>query len=159
MKVIIYFGNYGSTAKVGELLKEELKADLYDGTKKNHIDFSLYDMVIFGYNIRMGKPNKQFLKYYKKFNKKYNKLKVSAYIVGADQNKKGEYLATAERLFPPFTRLKFVGGILDDARAKGLTKRILRNCINDFINKDLPLPILDNNGIKEFARDLAVSEE
>ncbi len=77
MKAIIYFGNLGTTAKAATLLAEQLSGcSIYDGTKDFFLDYALCEDLIFGVNVRMGRFNKKFLKFYKKFKCKYLIYKV-----------------------------------------------------------------------------------
>lgn len=154
MKIIIYFGNLGSTEKAALLLKSKLvDCDIQDGTKIKKIDFSQYDEVIFGTNVRMNKFNKKFNKYYKKFVKLNYEGIVDLFIVAGGADKSG-YFKSATQMIPNVGKLAFFGGEFDTTNAKGLSKVILESCIKDFKSKGLDLPKLDLNAIDAFAQEI-----
>ncbi len=154
MQLIIYFGTYGSTEEAANKLASFLKADVLNGLTKPKINVNNYERVVFGYNIHGGKPNKSFLKYYKRFQRRYPKMPVAAFIVAADGNRKGDYLSQAAQLLPAGSPLAFVGGRLDSINAKGLSKVIIDNCLKAFKSNDLPLPKLDEEKLKDFSLEL-----
>lgn len=158
MQLIIYFGTYGSTEEAAKKLAVELEASVLDGSKRHKVNINDYERVVFGYNIHAAKPNKSFIKYYKKFHRLYPNMPVAAFIVAADNNRKGEYLIQAEKLLPAGSRLAFVGGRLDSTHAKGLSKVIINNCLKAFISNDLELPKLDEEKLKDFAQELKEKE-
>lgn len=152
MKAIIYFGNLGTTAKAATLLGEKLTGcSIYDGTKKFFLDYSLCEELIFGVNIRMGKLNRKFVKFYKKLKKQNINCSMNAFLIGADFNKRSTYLSQMEELLPEDARISFFGGDLNLENAKGLSRKVISACIEDFEKKQLPLPSLSLDAIEAFA--------
>ncbi len=152
MKAIIYFGNLGTTAKAATFLAEQLSGcSIYDGTKDFFLDYALCEDLIFGVNVRMGRFNKKFLKFYKKLKKKNLNCRISAFIIGADVNKRSTYLSMMEALLPEDSKVAFFGGEFNLEQAKGLSRRVLLSCIDDFERKKLPLPALFPDAITAFA--------
>ncbi|MDE7106583.1 MAG: flavodoxin domain-containing protein [Anaeroplasmataceae bacterium] len=155
MKLILYFGHTGTTKKAAMLLQERLKDTVVmDGTKKNKIQFTDYDAIIFGVNIRGGKLNKKFVKFYKKLIKKESPQTHAAFIVAGDENRKAMYMNLARDLLKQDSYIGFFGGEFDPTHAKGITRAILVSCRQTFIDRDLPLPSLKMDAIEDFAAHL-----
>ena len=152
MYLILYFGETGTTKKAAYLLQQFLKdADVMDGKKKQKIDFTQYNHLIFGINIRVGKLNKSFKKFYKKFKKKEISIPCSAFLVAGDFNQRSTYMNLARNQLPEDSYVGFFGGEFNLAEAKGITKKVLLSCIRKFQDQDLPLPSLLTSAIEDFA--------
>ncbi|MDE5714944.1 MAG: hypothetical protein K2I42_02320 [Anaeroplasmataceae bacterium] len=155
MKAIIYFGHLGSTRKAGEYLKNLLKdTDIFDGNSIKKVDFSPYDTLILGINVRMGKLNKKFIKFIKKLQKRNSSIETHAYIVAADKNLKSTYIHMARGYLSTNSYVIYAGGELDSSNAKGLSKAVIEHCIAQFKAEDLELPTLDFNSLDAFAIEL-----
>ncbi|MDE7161492.1 MAG: hypothetical protein K2N65_01890 [Anaeroplasmataceae bacterium] len=152
MKLILYFGHTGTTEKAAYLLQQYLnQAEVLDGRVKHKIDYSKYDGIIFGINVRIGKLNKAFLKFYKKYKKQNLNLPCSAFVVAGDSNLRSTYMNLVRNILPEDSYVGFFGGEFNLTYAKGITKRILKNCIEKFQEQDLPLPQLIPSAIQDFA--------
>lgn len=152
MKLILYYGHTGTTKKAAHLLADLLKdCTLADGMTKNKIDYTKFDGIIFGVNVRGGKLNKRFIKFYKKLKKKNNEISTSCFIIAADEHQKIKYMNQAKELLKEDSYIGFFGGELDPTRAKGLTKSIIQTCIAKYKEQDLPLPSLHQEAIEDFA--------
>lgn len=152
MNLILYFGETGTTEKAAYLLQKQLKdTEVLNGKKKNKIDFSKYQHIVFGINVRMGKLNRSFLKFYKKLKKKNISFPCSAFIVAGDLNQRNTYMNMARNLLPEDSYIGFFGGEFNLENAKGITKRVLISCIRKFRDQDLPLPQLLPAAIQDFA--------
>ena len=155
MKLILYFGHTGTTEKAANLLAKQLKDYMIiNGAKKNKIEFSSFDTIIFGVNVHMGKLNKKFIKLYKKLQKQKISTKYACFIIAADEHQKAKYMNLAKNLLPEYSYIGFFGGEFDPTRAKGLNKRILISCMNQFIEQGLPLPSLNMDAITDFAEHI-----
>lgn len=55
--LICYKSKYGSTKQYAQMIKDVIEADLADINKSENIDFSQYDMIIFGGYYHLGKIN------------------------------------------------------------------------------------------------------
>ncbi|MDE5566638.1 MAG: hypothetical protein K2I77_06595, partial [Anaeroplasmataceae bacterium] len=67
MILILYFGHTGTTKKAADLLAKHFNdVEVLEGAKQLKLDYNKYEQVIVGSNIRAGKLNKEFLKWYKK---------------------------------------------------------------------------------------------
>ncbi|MDE6242111.1 MAG: flavodoxin domain-containing protein [Anaeroplasmataceae bacterium] len=155
MKLILYFGHTGTTEKAAGLLANELDESIVlNGMKKNKIDFSSYDSIIFGVNVHMGKLNKKFLKFYKKLKKKKIPTEFACFVIAADEHQKTKYMNMAKEVLPEDSYIGFFGGEFDPTRAKGLNRAVIKSCINQFMEQGLPLPSLDMDAIKDFAEHL-----
>ncbi|MDE6584750.1 MAG: flavodoxin domain-containing protein [Anaeroplasmataceae bacterium] len=151
MKLILYFGHTGTTKKASELLAKSLEDTVViDGMKKSKIDFSAYEEIIFGINIRMGKLNKKFVSFYKKLSKQHLNLKVHAFLIAADKNQRTKYMNLVRAILPEDAYIGFFGGELDPTRAKGLARAVIVNCINQLLEQNLPLPSIDMEAIEDF---------
>lgn len=155
MKLILYFGHTGTTEKASKLLADHFQdCTVLNGMVKNKIDYTLYDSIIFGVNVHMGKLNKAFYKAYKKLTKKGISAQFACFVIAANQHQKARYMNFAKEVLPEGSYIGFFGGELDPTRAKGLAKAVIINCINQFIDQDLPLPTLDMEAIKDFAEHM-----
>ncbi|MDE6660286.1 MAG: flavodoxin domain-containing protein [Anaeroplasmataceae bacterium] len=155
MKLILYFGHTGTTEKAANLLAKQLKDYMIlNGAQKNKIDYSLFDTIIFGVNVHMGKLNSKFIKCYKKLKKQKIATKFACFIIAADEHQKAKYMNLAKNLLPEYSYIGFFGGEFDPTRAKGLNKRILISCMNQFIEQGLPLPSLNMDAITDFAEHI-----
>lgn len=152
MILILYFGHTGTTEKAANILKENIKDSIVmNGNKIKKIDFSTFDHIIFGINVRMGKLNKSFMKFYKRFSKKETTVPVSAYVIAADLHQAPVYMNLATTLLPEDSYVGYFGGEFNLVNAKGITKHVLKSCIQKFKEQDLPLPELIPSAIKDFA--------
>lgn len=151
MTLILYFGHFGTTKKVAEILKGYLPDSVcIDGSNYKKINFNDYNQIIFGSNIRDSKLNKRFLKFYKKYEKFNYVAETYAYICSADENKANEYI----NLMKNTTGIKnviFAGGELNLENARGLSKSVIRMCIEDFNRKGLVLPQIKDSNLKELS--------
>lgn len=155
MKLILYFGHTGTTEKASKLLADHFQdCTILNGMEKNKIEYALYDTIIFGVNVHMGKLNKSFYKVYKKLTKKGISAKFACFIIAADKHQQTKYMNLAKEVLPEDSYIGFFGGEFDPTRAKGLTRAIIKSCINQFISQDLPLPTLDMAAIKDFAEHM-----
>ncbi|MDE6013434.1 MAG: hypothetical protein K2G50_00665 [Anaeroplasmataceae bacterium] len=142
MILILYFGHTGTTKKAADLLAKHFNdVEVLEGAKQLKLDYNKYNQIIVGSNIRAGKLNKAFLKWYKKEGK-HLKMPISAYIVGADASQRGSYIASMEKVLKQYAIIRFVGGELDPTRAKGIFKKIIENCLIALENKNLEAPKL-----------------
>lgn len=55
--LICYKSKYGSTKEYAQMIKNAVKADCVDINKSKNIDFSQYDLIIFGGYYHLGKIN------------------------------------------------------------------------------------------------------
>ncbi len=154
MILILYFGHTGTTKKAAELLKEQIENSVcYDGKKKNKLDYTQYDHIIFGTNVRMGKLNKKFIKVYNKLKKRNLNCNFSGFVVAADANQRGAYMTAMQKILPEDAFVGFFGGEFNPTQAKGLSKAILLSCIENFQKQNLPLPKLNLEAIQYFSEN------
>lgn len=154
MILILYFGHTGTTKKAAELLaKHFTDVEVLEGSRQLKLDYNKYSQIIVGSNIRAGKLNKSFLKWYKKEGKQL-KVPMSAYIVGADATQRGSYIASMEKVLNQYAIIRFVGGELDPTRAKGIFKKIIENCLIALENKNLEAPKLSIEEIDLLAEEV-----
>lgn len=159
MILILYFGHTGTTKWVAECLKEQLEnVELLDGRKQKISNLMDYDTIILGTNIRMGKLNKHFVKWLKKYKTNLNSS-IFAYAVGADSSKKKTYLTMLEQILPTGSASYFVGGRLDPSAAKGLSKKVIESCIAELKKRDLELPSLSMSTIEQLAAEVKKKAE
>lgn len=155
MKLILYFGHTGTTKKAAEYLADKLDdVEVVDGTKFSIIDLQSYESLIVGVNVRQGKLNKSFMKFYKKMNKKGITLPISAFIVAADATRKGQYISKMEEVLPEDSFVKFVGGELNPDNAKGLSKKVILLCRKELQDRNLELPTLLYSQLDQLAEVL-----
>ncbi|MDE6407425.1 MAG: flavodoxin domain-containing protein [Anaeroplasmataceae bacterium] len=155
MKLILSFGHTGTTQKAAELLAKELEeCTVLNGMAKNKIDFSLYETIIFGVNVHMGKLNKKFIKFYKKLKKKEISAKFACFVIAADEHQKTRYMNMAKEILPEDSYIGYFGGEFDPTRAKGLNKAVIKTCMNQFMEQGLPLPSLNMSAILDFAEHM-----
>ncbi len=154
MKLILYFGQTGTTKKAAEMLQKQLPDSLiFDGTKKLK-DFSSIDTIILGSHIHMGKLHKGFKKKMKKLAKKKLNVRYHAFIVSANANEKGKYMNLAREILPEDAYIGYFGGELDPARAKGITKMVIQECIRRLQEQNISLPQLDELAIEDFVEHI-----
>ncbi|MDE7264052.1 MAG: hypothetical protein K2N64_05275 [Anaeroplasmataceae bacterium] len=152
MKAILSFGNTGTTLKAANLLQERLPDSVvYDGMKKNKLNFEEIDTLLFGINIRMGRLNKSFKKTFKKLQKKNLNISYGAFVVAANEHERNKYMNLVQELLPEDSYVGFFGGELNPVNAKGVTKRVIMACIKDLEDQKLPLPSLNLDAIEDFA--------
>ena len=155
MKLILYFGHTGTTEKAANILAKQLEdCIILNGMIKNKIDFSNFDTIIFGVNVHMGKLNKKFLKFYNKLKKKEIASKFACFVIAADEHQKAKYMNYAKELLPEDSYIGFFGGEFDPTRAKGINKKIIKACMNQFLEQGLPLPSLKMDAITDFAEHI-----
>lgn len=152
MKIILSFGQTGTTLKAANLLQKLLPDFVvYDGMKKNKLNYQEVDTILFGTNIRMGKLNKRFKKTYHRLQKKNLNITYGAFIVAANEHERNKYMNLVQEMLPEDAYVGFFGGELNPLQAKGVTKRVIMACIKDFEDQKLPLPALNPDAIEDFA--------
>lgn len=163
MRVLILpFGKLGATKKAGEELAMSLNGDNLQIKCINKIvkpiNYLDYDIVAFGTNIRYGKVNKELKKQLKIFKNSIKTLKngektpkIFTFIVcGALNGEK--YEAKVSKLTGG--KSVFVGGELNSENATRWERAVINSMINIRGKRNLPLPKLDTDKIKELANEI-----
>ena len=132
--LILCAGNLGSTARAGENLAfafggNDNKIDCINSINKP-IDYTKYDAVVFGTNVRMGRFNKVFKRQIKEFKKSGSKAKPFAYIVGARTEKGEVYEKRASKKIGGGLSV-FVGGELICENATKFERAVINSSIDN----------------------------
>ena len=175
MKALVIYGTrYGTAAEIAEeisrIIKEEgVEVDLVDARGIKECDVSLYDLVVVGSGIKMGKWTKKSLKFIKDNKSTLTEKKVALFVsCGAaneeDTRAEGQekYLdeVAAKNLVNPPVATGLFGSVYDPNAKHG----IVFNLTNRFIKKDLEKKGLDTTkrhdyrdweSIRSWARGLA----
>lgn len=153
--LILHSGNLGCTAKAAQILANMIDcATVMDTALAPTIDFTEYDHVIFGTNVRMFMFNRRFKKYAKKWKKTSNGNKVFAYVIGASTEKADEYVQKAIKVLGGNAFAVFAGGELNAANAKGLSKKIIESVKSGLLAEGKPLPSIDNEALVKLSKSI-----
>ncbi|MBE5733353.1 MAG: hypothetical protein E7353_10070 [Clostridiales bacterium] len=152
--LIIACGHYGSTAKVAEILSRRLDGEtvIFDQSSGSIPDWTEYNNIILGGNIRMNKPNKNFRRFAKKLKKASAGVKVYAYIVCGFSDKAQGYVDKVKKLLPFAERVDHVGGVLSAENATGFWAGVIVDARNGLLKAGKPLPAIDRKHVEEIAR-------
>lgn len=151
--LILYSGHLGSTRSAAEYLATRLNgAEVMSTADKPKVNFADYDVIVFGTNMRMFRPNKLF----KKYASKTKKSKASAYVfvLGADENNAENNVGKAKACVINCKHAVYVGGILDSTNAKGFAKSVIDNIVNQLKTDGKPLPSIDYSKLDELAEKI-----
>ena len=110
-----------TTAKVAAMIASKLNADLIVNEKM--LDGAT--VVVAGTHVRMGKFNKRYIRFVKKY---AAKVRIYTFIVGAEIEKKQKYVDLAEK--DSGGKAWYVWGELNANKAKGLKKFALQAFID-----------------------------
>lgn len=160
MKVlIIYSGNYGSTKKASELLADYFdEVAIVDTSRKPIIDYSKYDVLVFGTNIRFSKPNSRFIKYAKKYKKALVNCKVYAFVTGIDVEWSDRYQKdVSEKLNDCYSL--YVGGELNNEEAKGFDRICMEKMRKSYNVNGYPMPTLYKDKIASLSKKIINENE
>lgn len=156
--LILYSGNLGSTAKAAAYLADKLTgAEVVDTADEPQIDFTAYDAVVFGTNVRMFRLNKRFVKYAKAWKKAKTGKPVYAFIIGADELKIEKYLKKADKKLKTANASVFAGGELNVEGATKFEKGIIEGVLEAFKKEEKPLPTLKYGVLRDLAEKITAN--
>lgn len=151
--LILYSGHLGSTRSAAEYLATRLNgAEVMSTADKPKINFADYDVIVFGTNMRMFRPNKLF----KKYAAKAKKSQASAYVfvLGAEENNADKNVEKAKACVNNCKHAVYVGGVLDSTNATGFTKSVIDNIVNQLKVEGKPLPSINYSKLDELAEKI-----
>lgn len=147
--LIIYATNSGTTKEIAEEINSLLidKATIIDAQKfveqNSEIDFSSYDNIIMGTNVRFNRINRYFKKCAKIINAelflKENKPNIYCYISGCDYEDANDIAADVSVTLAGKPIVFFVGGSLAENGVQSLKNIIMNKIINNSIPKVYPI--------------------
>lgn len=145
MKVLICYSGYlGTTKKIAYYIEEKLKeknvdVDVIDLFETNKINYLIYDEIILGSCIRVGKPTNSFLKCIKKLNKLGREYNIF-YLASKHSDSILDYLKSkAGELCQGYY---YCGGEFRPKLAKGYAKIVTNAAIANLKYDNLDLPKL-----------------
>lgn len=165
--LILYSGHLGSTRSAAEYLATRMSgAEVMSTADKPKVNFADYDVIVFGTNMRMFRPNKLFKKYASKAKKslantyrlmigaeepKKNQVNNYVFVLGADDNNAEKNAEKARNYVNNCKYAVYVGGILDSTNATGFAKSVIDNIVNQLKIDGKPLPSIDYSKLDELA--------
>ncbi|MBQ8749550.1 MAG: hypothetical protein IJZ29_03685 [Clostridia bacterium] len=161
MKILILCcGNLGATKKAGEILAMSINGSGHqiDCISKinKEIDYSFYDAVVFGTNVRMGKFNKEFKNQLYLWKNSNSKARAYCFIVGARAEKTIFYEKKAGKLINN-GYCTFVGGELNAENAGKFDSAVINSIIKTLNKKGSPLPRINQDKLRVLA-DVIIEE-
>ena len=147
--VVLAFGEE-TTSKVAATIASKLDADLIVNEKM--LDGAT--VVVAGTHVRMGKFNKRYIRFVKKY---AAKVRIYTFIVGAEIEKKQKYVDLAGRLSGG--KVWYVWGELNANKAKGLKKFALQAFIDGRRQDGLPTPRLLDKEIAALCREVMLENQ
>ncbi|BDZ70470.1 flavodoxin domain-containing protein [Methanobacterium petrolearium] len=176
MKTLIVYGTrYGTAAEIAEeianVIREEgIKVDLIEDKRVNDCDVSLYDLVVVGSGIKMGKWTKKSVKFLQKNKESLANMKVAIFVSCGSANEEKtrpegqkKYLdeVAQKNLINPPVATGLFGSVYDPEAKHGL----MYNFSMRFVKKEMEKNGLDPNkrhdyrdwdDIRSWARGLVV---
>lgn len=148
--LILYSGHLGSTRKASEYLASRLSgAEVVSTADKPKVNFADYDVIVFGTNMRMFRPNKLFKKYASKA--KNSKANSYVFVLGADDKNAEKNVEKAKTYVNNCKLTVHVGGVLDSTNATGFAKNIIDDIVSKMNADGKPLPSIDYPKLDELA--------
>lgn len=151
--LILYSGHLGSTRSAAEYLAKQLNgAEVLNAADKPKVNFADYDVIVFGTNMRMFRPNKLFKKYASKAKK--SQAPAYVFVLGADDINAEKNVEKARACLNNCKHAVYVGGVLDSTNAKGFAKSVIDNIVNQLKIDGKPLPSIDYSKLDELAEKI-----
>jgi len=156
MKVLILpFGNLGTTKKVAEDLAllftgKDMQIECVKNITKP-INYKLYDIVIFGSNVRAGRFNKSMKEQLKIFKQSESKAKAYAYVVGANKSKAKVYEDKVSKLVGG--KAFYVGGELPKECGNRLERAVISSLSRYYLKRNIQVEI-DKSKLDEIVKEI-----
>lgn len=148
--LILYSGHLGSTRKASEYLASRLSGtEVVSTADKPKVNFADYDVIVFGTNMRMFRPNKLFKKYASKA--KNSKALAYVFVLGAEENNADKNADKAKACVNNCKHAVHIGGVLDSTNATGFAKSVIDNIVNQLKIDGKPLPSINYAKLDELA--------
>lgn len=148
--LILYSGHLGSTRSAAEYLATRLNGtEVLSTADKPKVNFSDYDVVIFGTNMRMFRLNKMFKKY--ACRAKNSQANSYVFVLGADDKNAEKNVEKAKAYVNNCNFAVYIGGVLDATNATGFAKSVIDNIISELNAEGKPLPSINYSKLDELA--------
>lgn len=156
--LILYSGHLGSTRSAAEYLATRLNgAEVMSTADKPKVNFADYDVIVFGTNMRMFRPNKLFKKYASKAKK--SKALAYVFVLGAEENNADKNVDKAKAYVNNCKLAVYIGGVLDATNATGFAKSVINNIVSELIAEGKPLPSINYSKLDELAEKINLDNQ
>lgn len=153
--LILANGHAGSTVRAGQLLARWTGADFCDSSCGRAERLERYDLLILGTNIRMGRVNRRYAAWAKRWKKQCPGRPVHAYVTAADAEKAQAYIRQAKEHLLEASCVVYAGGELDESKLKWPANIVARSAAESLKAAGKPLPGINEEALWRFTDEIA----